>query len=253
MSDFFQLVDQNNRIQYKSLVEYILKSDIINFAFQVKVPFFLGKDLFDGSLVTHNTNRNNATFLFRARQNKRIKSGGPDMMSRVVYILLKTQQADDEERNIISIGRGSGNDITIVDYAISKNHAKIIREGGRYFLQDNGSTNGIEVNNRTVPYGHKVQLYTGDLVNFGRLQFVFANPLDFFLRVKRIFNQGTPPKIDILKVIKALNHKDLLDIASRNKLDLPRKPSKAIILSAFYQHMEAEQLIQELSQAPLFS
>lgn len=252
MSKFFNLVDQNNRISYQNLVDYILKSDIINFAFEVRAPFFLGKDLFDGSLVTHNSRRNNATFLFRARQNKKVKKG-PDKMGRVAYVLFKSEQYNDEEKNVISIGRSAGNDITIVDYAISKQHAKVIREQGRFYVQDYGSTNGIEVNNRAVPFGQRVRLYTGDLVNFGRLQFVFANPIDFFLRIKRICNQGMPQKMDVLKIIKVLHHKDLMDIARRNELNLPTKPSKAIILSSLYQHLTEEQLIQELSRAPLFS
>ena len=174
-------------------------------------------------------------------------------MSRVAYVLHKSEQYEDEERNVISIGRSSGNDITIVDYAISKQHAKVVRENGRFYVQDYGSTNGIEVNNRAVPFGQRVRLYTGDLVNFGRLQFVFANPIDFFLRIKRVCNQGMPQKMDVLKIIKILPHKDLLDIAVSNELDLPSKPSKAIILSSLYQHLTEEQLIQELSRAPLFA
>jgi pSer/pThr/pTyr-binding forkhead associated (FHA) protein len=42
----------------------------------------------------------------------------------------------------VLIGRNSGNDIVIDNLSVSDRHARIVKEGNQYILEDLGSTNG---------------------------------------------------------------------------------------------------------------
>jgi pSer/pThr/pTyr-binding forkhead associated (FHA) protein/tetratricopeptide (TPR) repeat protein len=69
------------------------------------------------------------------------------------------------------LGRTSENDIVINHKSISRHHAKIVREGGRYTMLDLESANGVRV--RGVDRD-RVDLQSGDIVELGevRLRFV---------------------------------------------------------------------------------
>ncbi|MDI7246859.1 MAG: DUF3662 and FHA domain-containing protein [Bacillota bacterium] len=66
----------------------------------------------------------------------------------------------------VTIGRSGSCDIVIENAGVSRRHAEIVREGGRFYVVDLGSTNGTYVNGRKVS---KQLLADGDLVNFGRV------------------------------------------------------------------------------------
>lgn len=65
----------------------------------------------------------------------------------------------------ISVGRESTNDIMIQDTEISRNHARIIRRGSGYMVEDLGSTNGTFVNRQQVSSPRV--LAPGDEIGFG--------------------------------------------------------------------------------------
>ena len=65
----------------------------------------------------------------------------------------------------ITIGRDSTNGITINDAEISRRHARLTFQGGKYILEDLGSTNGTFVNGQRLA-GPRV-LKTGEVVSFG--------------------------------------------------------------------------------------
>lgn len=77
------------------------------------------------------------------------------------------------------IGRTDDNDIVCNHRSISRHHAKIVREQGRYAIVDLQSSNGVRVNGEE--YG-KVELRRGDVIDLGhvRLRFVEAGE-DFVL------------------------------------------------------------------------
>jgi hypothetical protein len=74
-------------------------------------------------------------------------------------------KAFDLTADVISIGRESTNDIVIQDSEISRNHARIIRRGGGFLVEDLGSTNGTFINRQQVSSPRA--MVPGDEVGFG--------------------------------------------------------------------------------------
>ena len=69
------------------------------------------------------------------------------------------------EGDQIIIGRDSANGVTINDSEISRKHARLTFQGGKYVLEDLGSTNGTFVNGQRLA-GPAV-LRSGDVVSLG--------------------------------------------------------------------------------------
>jgi pSer/pThr/pTyr-binding forkhead associated (FHA) protein/tetratricopeptide (TPR) repeat protein len=69
------------------------------------------------------------------------------------------------------VGRTSENDVVINHKSISRHHAKIVREGGRYTMLDLESANGVRVHGVERD---RVDLQSGDVIELGevRLRFV---------------------------------------------------------------------------------
>ena len=69
------------------------------------------------------------------------------------------------EGDQLNIGRDSSNEITINDAEVSRRHARLTFQGGKYVLEDLGSTNGTFVNGQRLA-GPRV-LKAGEVVSFG--------------------------------------------------------------------------------------
>jgi hypothetical protein len=70
----------------------------------------------------------------------------------------------------LSIGRAEHTDITLADPGVSRNHARIVREGDDFIVEDLRSTNGTEVNGQLV---RRRRLADGDVLKLANstLQF----------------------------------------------------------------------------------
>jgi peptidoglycan hydrolase CwlO-like protein len=73
-------------------------------------------------------------------------------------------------KKTITIGRGHHCDVRIVTHFVSREHARIVTDGGNVVLEDLGSTNGVFVNSVRV---ERQELRHGDLVTVGETQFRF--------------------------------------------------------------------------------
>src|SRR6266542_4119198 len=73
-------------------------------------------------------------------------------------------------RSEILIGRSEQSDIALADPGVSRNHARIIREGDDFIVEDLRSTNGTEVNGQPI---RRRRLADGDVVKLANstLQF----------------------------------------------------------------------------------
>jgi hypothetical protein len=70
----------------------------------------------------------------------------------------------------VSIGRADSSDVALADPSVSRNHARIVREGDDFIVEDLRSTNGTEVNGQPV---RRRRLADGDVVKLANstLQF----------------------------------------------------------------------------------
>jgi predicted component of type VI protein secretion system len=69
------------------------------------------------------------------------------------------------EGDQLTIGRDSANAVAINDAEISRKHARLTFQGGKYVIEDLGSTNGTFVNGQRL--SGPFVLKSGDVVSFG--------------------------------------------------------------------------------------
>lgn len=69
------------------------------------------------------------------------------------------------EGDSISIGRDASNTIQINDAEVSRRHARLQFQGGKYVIEDVGSTNGTHVNGQRIMSAYVLK--PGDVVSFG--------------------------------------------------------------------------------------
>ena len=69
------------------------------------------------------------------------------------------------EGDQLTIGRDSSNEVAINDAEVSRRHARLTFQGGKFVLEDLGSTNGTFVNGQRLA-GPRV-LKAGEVVSFG--------------------------------------------------------------------------------------
>ena len=74
----------------------------------------------------------------------------------------------------MTIGRAVECDIVIVSKGISREHARLHRDGRRWFVEDLGSTNGTFRNNERVVT--PLDLRDGDSLKVGDVTFIFHDP-----------------------------------------------------------------------------
>jgi pSer/pThr/pTyr-binding forkhead associated (FHA) protein len=69
-----------------------------------------------------------------------------------------------------TIGRSPDCDVFLDDVTVSRNHAVLVEEGGRYTIEDQGSLNGTFVNRRRV---ESAELEDGDELQIGKYRLTF--------------------------------------------------------------------------------
>jgi adenylate cyclase len=75
------------------------------------------------------------------------------------------------ERLPLTIGRISNNDIVIISGIVSRNHARIIKENERYYIEDLNSANGVFLNGIRIG---KAPLKYGDEIKIGQTVLTFV-------------------------------------------------------------------------------
>ena len=79
----------------------------------------------------------------------------------------------------VVIGRESFNDIIVYDEEVSRRHAQVSFQDGRYVLEDLGSTNGTYINGRRVK--NPTPLYNGDVIEMGEAaRIIFSSTVEKF-------------------------------------------------------------------------
>jgi len=91
---------------------------------------------------------------------------------RQSVFLIVNRQMIPLEKQVIRIGRQMENDIVFHEEFVSRFHAEIRFEDGKYILRDNESTSGTFVNGRKVD---RCVLNSGDIISIATIQMMFVN------------------------------------------------------------------------------
>ena len=73
---------------------------------------------------------------------------------------------------ITTLGRHLENDIVFHEEFLSRHHAEVVLEEGKYILYDKNSTSGTFVNGKKI---EKCFLNSGDLISFANINIMFVN------------------------------------------------------------------------------
>ncbi len=76
------------------------------------------------------------------------------------------------DKDIVSIGRARDNDVVVENLSVSRNHARIRRQGGKFILTDLNSANGTYVNGVKIT---KTEIVDSDVVSVGKHKILFVN------------------------------------------------------------------------------
>ncbi|PKO19933.1 hypothetical protein CVU37_00210 [candidate division BRC1 bacterium HGW-BRC1-1] len=79
------------------------------------------------------------------------------------------------DKDIVSIGRARDNDVVVENLSVSRNHARIRRQGGKYILTDLNSANGTLVNGVRVT---KTEIVDSDVIFVGKHRIEFVNRVE---------------------------------------------------------------------------
>lgn len=75
-------------------------------------------------------------------------------------------------KEITTIGRKLDNDLVIQDILVSRKHAEIRFENGKYAIYDLNSTGGTYLNNKKV---EEAKLFSGDLILISNIPLMFID------------------------------------------------------------------------------
>lgn len=77
---------------------------------------------------------------------------------------------DDE---VITFGRDQSCQVVLAQQAVSRSHARILKDGSLFFLEDLGSAYGTQVNGARLPKGEKHLLRNGDVIAIAQFDVTF--------------------------------------------------------------------------------
>ena len=116
----------------------------------------------------------------------------------------------------MTIGRKTDNDIHIDNLSVSKQHARIIRDKGAYFVEDLKSTNGTYLNEKIVS---KSEIKHNDTVTIGK------HTIEIRLDKMFAIDTGTSQEgIDDTMMLTTEKHKEMLKKQGIPKNDRIRRP-----------------------------
>ncbi len=92
------------------------------------------------------------------------------------------------DRDSLRIGRSPEMDVMLVSQFVSRQHAALVKRGGRWYLSDLSSANGTHVNGIRLRALFEVPLRHGDRVEIGGQTFTFSDPAQL----------GDPERTDVI-------------------------------------------------------
>jgi len=172
-----------------ALSKLATKSSLEHFTEIVHCACLVGSAIRDGEIESPTTRpldaRSNKTFLFKSAEIASLMS--KVSLEHSIFVLSRERALRRSSTTSLidfNIGRGFSNDIRIVDFAISRLHARIsLGESGTYAISDLNSRNGTRVNGTPItPTPH--QLHDRDTISLGRYEFEFLLPASLYEKLR---------------------------------------------------------------------
>ncbi len=82
------------------------------------------------------------------------------------------------DTEVILIGRDKSCQLVLASQAVSRNHARISRDGALFFIEDLGSAYGTQINGEKLPKGEKRLLRNGDNLSIAQFDVTFDRLAD---------------------------------------------------------------------------
>ena len=101
------------------------------------------------------------------------------------------------DRNEVTIGRDSDNDIQIDNISVSRVHARIVKEPNFYLLEDLSSTNGTFVNGKKI---NKKYLKEDDEITIGK--YTLMVDINNYVEKSQLWRSGEIDKTYKLNAIR---------------------------------------------------
>ena len=176
-----KMLSASGRVSLASLRKLAQDHDAQAFVSLVQRPVLVGSAIKSGIISNQSgmvSDEFNSTQIFEPSKSMGASLSASESLKHAVYPLVKGEYPA-TPRGAYYIGRINGNDMIMPDYAISKRHAIIDVEDGKYYLRDAGSTNGTKINGLRLAK-KRVMLKDKDVIGFARYEFTFLYPKSLY-------------------------------------------------------------------------
>ncbi len=210
----------NKKVSYPDFLEFVKSNPLKEFLHHFQYPFLVGNDLYAGEMEDGNSGVD-GTVQFVGGVDKAMAQASSALNKFVSRSLFYLQH---NSRNpggvqLFHVGRTIKSDINIVDYTISKSHAFITYDGGKYYLKDIGATNGTCLNGETLEKDEPHLLNARDKVKLGRFEFVFLPPLELYLKTRTSKSMENSLEDELAGIVRFASARVLNTIARKHKLN----------------------------------
>jgi hypothetical protein len=182
-----KMLSASGRVSLAALRKMAQEHDAEVFVKLIQRPVLVGSAIKTGIISTQSgmaSDELNSTQIFEPTKSMGASLSASESLKHAVYPLVKGEYPA-TPRGSFYIGRINGNDMIMPDYAISKRHAIIDIEDGKYYLRDAGSTNGTKINGSRMAK-KRVLLKDKDVVGFARYEFTFLYPKSLYKMLQEV-------------------------------------------------------------------
>ncbi len=182
-----KMLSASGRVSLASLRKLAQDNEAGVFVKLIQRPVLVGSAIKTGIISTQSgmaSDELNSTQIFEPTKSMGSSLSASESLKHAVYPLVKGEYPA-TPRGSFYIGRINGNDMIMPDYAISKRHAIIDIEDGKYYLRDAGSTNGTKINGSRMAK-KRVLLKDKDVVGFARYEFTFLYPKSLYKMLQEV-------------------------------------------------------------------
>lgn len=243
MKDIRTMVRQT-RVIYEPFKDFIGQSSLKDFLQTFRYPFLVGEDLYEGALSEKTMQEYNPTFRFKGTIEPEHAIHNLSAINKSLFFL-KPLYEKRMESTIFTIGRTDENDIIIIDYSISKEHASITMRNNRYYVTDNGATNGVTLNSKKIEAKTEYPLKPKDKITFGRLGFTLMRPIDIFISFRQHNDLEDTILAELVSILKFVKKTQLDRLGASIGID-GSKHNKSSLVKAILLELTPIQLLERL-------